>query len=88
MPEGIKIISGTSHPTLSKEVADNLGVALCNTTIDTFSDGEFMIQINENVRGTDSFVIQPTCPPVNDNLMELLLIIDALKRPRPGGLPL
>lgn len=80
MPEGIKIISGTSHPTLSKEVADNLGVALCNTTIDTFSDGEFMIQINENVRGTDSFVIQPTCPPVNDNLMELLLIIDALKR--------
>lgn len=80
MPEGIKIISGTSHRILSKEVADNLGVALCNTTIDTFSDGEFMIQINENVRGTDSFIIQPTCPPVNDNLMELLLIIDALKR--------
>lgn len=80
MPEGVKIISGTSHRILSKEVADNLGVALCNTTIDTFSDGEFMIQINENVRGTDSFIIQPTCPPVNDNLMELLLIIDALKR--------
>lgn len=80
MPEGIKVISGTSHRILSKEVADNLGVALCNTTIDTFSDGEFMIQINENVRGTDSFIIQPTCPPVNDNLMELLLIIDALKR--------
>ncbi|MFN3480701.1 MAG: ribose-phosphate pyrophosphokinase [Thermodesulfovibrionales bacterium] len=80
MPEGIKIISGTSHRILSKEVADNLGVALCNTTIDTFSDGEFMIQINENVRGTDSFIIQPTCPPVNDNIMELLLIIDALKR--------
>lgn len=80
MPEGIKIISGTSHRILSTEVADNLGVPLCNTTIDTFSDGEFMIQINENVRGTDSFIIQPTCPPVNDNLMELLLIIDALKR--------
>lgn len=80
MPEGIKIISGTSHPALSKEVADSLGIALCNTTIDTFSDGEFMVQINENVRGTDSFIIQPTCPPVNDNLMELLLIIDALKR--------
>lgn len=80
MPEGIKIISGTSHRILSTEVADNLGVPICNTTIDTFSDGEFMIQINENVRGTDSFIIQPTCPPVNDNLMELLLIIDALKR--------
>lgn len=80
MPEGIKIISGTGHRTLSKEVADNLGVVLCNTTIDTFSDGEFMIQVNENVRGTDSFIIQPTCPPVNDNIMELLLIIDALKR--------
>ncbi len=80
MPEGIKIISGTGHPTLARDVADNLGVALCQTTIDTFSDGELMIQINENVRGTDSFIIQPTCPPVNDNLMELLLIIDALKR--------
>lgn len=80
MPEGIKIITGTAHKTLSKEVADTLGISLCNATIDTFSDGEFMIQINENVRGTDSFIIQPTCPPVNDNLMELLLIIDALKR--------
>mgnify|MGYP005834169533 CR=1 FL=1 len=80
MPQGIKIITGTAHKTLSKEVADNLGISLCNATIDTFSDGEFMIQINENVRGTDSFIIQPTCPPVNDNLMELLLIIDALKR--------
>lgn len=80
MPEGIKIIAGTAHKALSKEVADTLGISLCNATIDTFSDGEFMIQINENVRGTDSFIIQPTCPPVNDNLMELLLIIDALKR--------
>lgn len=84
MPEGIKIITGTAHKTLSKEVADNLGISLCNATIDTFSDGEFMIQINENVRGTDSFIIQPTCPPVNDNLMELLLIIDALKRASSG----
>lgn len=80
MPEGIKVISGTGHLTLSKEVADNLGIPLCNATIDKFSDGEFMIQINENVRGTDSFIIQPTCPPVNDNIIELLLIIDALKR--------
>jgi len=80
MPEGIKIISGNAHRALAQEVADNLGIPLCDTTITTFSDGEFMIQINENVRGTDTFVIQPTCPPVNDNIMELLLIIDALKR--------
>lgn len=80
MPEGIKVISGNAHKGLSEEVADNLNIQLCDTTITTFSDGEFMVQINENVRGTDAFVIQPTCPPVNDNIMELLLIIDALKR--------
>ncbi|GAB4413006.1 MAG: ribose-phosphate pyrophosphokinase [Thermodesulfovibrionales bacterium] len=80
MPEGIKVISGNAHRALAQEVADSLGIPLCDATITTFSDGEFMIQINENVRGTDTFVIQPTCPPVNDNIMELLLIIDALKR--------
>lgn len=80
MPEGIKIISGNSHRTLAQEVADNLDVSLCDASISTFCDGEIMIHINENVRGTDSFVIQSTCPPVNDNIMELLLIIDALKR--------
>lgn len=80
MPEGIKIISGNSNRELSREVADNLAMSLCDATITNFSDGEIMIQINENVRGTDAFVIQPTCPPVNDNIMELLLIIDALKR--------
>lgn len=65
---------------LSLEVAGQLGISLCDTTITTFSDGEVMIQINENVRGTDAFIIQSTCPPVNDNIMKLLLIIDALKR--------
>ena len=84
MPEGIKLISGNSHAVLSKEVADHLALPLCDATITTFSDGEFMVQINENVRGSDAFVIQSTCPPVNDNIIELLLIIDALKRASAG----
>ncbi|HET6514400.1 MAG TPA: ribose-phosphate pyrophosphokinase [Thermodesulfovibrionales bacterium] len=84
MPQGIKIISGNSHPVLSGEVGHCLGIPLCEATITSFSDGEFMVQINENVRGSDAFVIQPTCPPVNDNIMELLLIIDALKRASAG----
>lgn len=84
MPEGIKVISGSSHLVLAQEVVDCLGISLCDTTITTFSDGEVMIQINENVRGTDAFVIQSTCPPVNDNIMKLLLIIDALKRASAG----
>ncbi|MEK6672528.1 MAG: ribose-phosphate pyrophosphokinase [Nitrospirota bacterium] len=84
MPEGIKIISGNSHRSLSQEVAENLGVSLCDTKISSFSDGEIMIQINENVRGSDAFVIQSTSPPVNDNIIELLLIIDALKRASAG----
>ncbi len=84
MPEGIKIISGDSHMKLSQEVVGQLGISLCDTTITTFSDGEVMIQINDNVRGRDAFVIQSTCPPVNDNIMKLLLIIDALKRASAG----
>jgi ribose-phosphate pyrophosphokinase len=84
MPEGIKIISGNSHRKLSEDVASHLCISLCDTRITKFSDGELMVQINENVRGTDAFVIQPTCPPVNDNIMELLLIIDALKRASAG----
>jgi len=84
MPEGIKVISGSSHMGLVQEVVDCLDISMCDTTITTFSDGEIMIQINENVRGTDAFVIQSTCPPVNDNIMKLLLIIDALKRASAG----
>lgn len=84
MPEGIKVISGSSHTTLPQEVVGILETSLCDTTITTFSDGEVMIQINENVRGSDAFIIQSTCPPVNDNIMKLLLIIDALKRASAG----
>ncbi len=80
MPEGIKLITGNAHRRLAEEVAGYLGIPLCDTTVSTFSDGEIMVQINENVRGTDVFVIQPTCAPVNHNIMELLLILDALRR--------
>lgn len=84
MPEGIKVISGSSNMKLAQEVVDYLGISICDTSVTTFSDGEIMIQINENVRGTDAFVIQSTCPPVNDNIIKLLLIIDALKRASAG----
>ncbi len=80
MPEGIKLITGNAHRRLAEEVAGYLGIPLCDTTVSIFSDGEIMVQINENVRGTDVFVIQPTCAPVNHNIMELLLILDALRR--------
>ncbi len=84
MPEGIKVISGSSHMALAQEVVANLGISVCDTTVTNFSDGEITVQINENVRGTDAFVVQSTCPPVNDNMMKLLLIIDALKRASAG----
>lgn len=84
MPIGIKVISGSSHMALAQEVVSHLGISVCDATVTNFSDGEIMVQINENVRGTDAFVIQSTCPPVNDNIMKLLLIIDALKRASAG----
>lgn len=80
MSNGIKVISGNAHRALAGSVAKHLGVELCDVLVTTFSDGEIMLQINENVRGYDVFVIQPTCAPVNDNIMELLLMMDALKR--------
>ncbi len=84
MPEGIKLLTGNANRNLAAEVAKYLGVPLTNTTITTFSDGEIMVQVNENIRGSDIFVLQPTCMPVNDNIMELLLLIDALKRASAG----
>ena len=80
MPEGIKLFAGNSNKELAKEIADFLKIPVGDATVDTFSDGEIMVQINENVRGTDVFVVQSTCMPVNNNIMELLLMIDALKR--------
>jgi len=76
----MKILSGTSNPRLSKEIAKKLKLKLINTNIKRFSDGEIYIEINENIRGNSVFVIQSTSTPANDNIMELLLCIDALRR--------
>ena len=76
----LKLFSGNANRSLAEEIAQYLDVSLGDAEVSRFSDGEVFVQINENVRGTDVFVIQPTCPPVNDNLMELLVIIDAFKR--------
>ena len=80
MPDGIQLLTGNANRELAEKVSRQIGIPLTDTTVTTFSDGELMVQINENVRGSDVFVIQPTCMPVNNNLMELLLMIDALKR--------
>jgi len=74
------IFSGNAHAELAKNICKYLKVKLSDASVDRFSEGEIRIKINENVRGKDVFVVQPTCPPPNDNLMELLIMIDALKR--------
>jgi ribose-phosphate pyrophosphokinase len=84
MPEGIKLFTGNAHKELAKEVAEYLEIPVADAVVTTFSDGEIMVHINENVRGTDVFILQPTCTPVNKNIMELLLIVDALKRASSG----
>ena len=84
MEQGLKLFSGSANRALADEVAGGLGVALGDATIATFSDGEIMIRVNENVRRSDVFVIQPTCVPVNDHIIELLLMVDALKRASAG----
>ncbi len=76
----MKIIAGTAHPELARNIAEYLQVPLCDAEITTFPDGETFVRINENVRGRDAFIIQPTCPPTNKNLMELLITVDALRR--------
>jgi ribose-phosphate pyrophosphokinase len=79
-PDRLKIFSGNANPALSREIAAALGVELADMMVRQFSDGEIYLQIKENVRGADVFIVQPTCTPVDRNLMELLLAIDALKR--------
>jgi len=78
--KGIFIFAGNSNPDLADKICDYLDLPLGGATVSTFSDGEIQIEINENVRGRDVFVIQSTCAPVNDNLVELLLMVDALQR--------
>jgi ribose-phosphate pyrophosphokinase len=76
----LKVFSGRSHPALTQEICERLGEEPGHVTLYSFSDGENYVQVDENVRGADVFVIQPTCPPVNDALMELLIMLDAFKR--------
>lgn len=76
----LRIFSGSANLPLAQEIADHLGVKLGETSLKRFSDGEVNFQILENVRGQDVFLIQPTCPPVNENLMEVLIMIDAFRR--------
>ncbi|MBI5103220.1 MAG: ribose-phosphate pyrophosphokinase [Nitrospirae bacterium] len=80
MPQGLRLLTGTAHKQLARDVAAYLGTGLGDATVSRFSDGEITVRLKDNVRGSDAFVIQPTSMPVNDNIMELLLIIDALKR--------
>ena len=76
----LTVFSGNAHPQLAKDICKYLKIKLSDALVTRFSEGEIRVKINENVRGKDVFVIQPTCPPSNDNLMELLIMIDALKR--------
>ncbi len=77
---GVKIFAGSSNPELAQQICDNLEIQLGRALVSTFSDGEVRIEIGENVRGADVFVVQSGAHPVNDHLMELLVMIDALKR--------
>ena len=79
-PDRLKIFTGSANPALAEEMCGCLGIPLGKASLRQFSDGEIYLQIDENVRGTDVFVVQPTCPPVDRHLMQLLLMIDALKR--------
>src|SRR5579872_5969908 len=78
--ERLKVFTGNANPTLAAKICGALGCTLGSATVRPFSDGEIHLQIEENVRGADVFVVQPTCTPVDRNLMEVLLMIDALKR--------
>jgi ribose-phosphate pyrophosphokinase len=76
----LKLIAGNANPKLAQEIAKKMGIELSPATIGRFSDGEIQVKITNSVRGSDCYIIQPTCAPVNENIMELLVIADALKR--------
>jgi ribose-phosphate pyrophosphokinase len=81
MPDyDMRILTGNGNPKLAADIAAYLGMPLSEMEVGRFSDGEIRVKVNESVRGADVFVVQPTCPPSSDNIMELLIIIDALKR--------
>ena len=76
----LKIFTGNANPVLAQEIADYLGIELGQSSVKTFSDGEINVSVDESVRGCDVFIIQPTCMPVNNSIMELLIMIDAVRR--------
>jgi ribose-phosphate pyrophosphokinase len=80
----LKIFSGSANKPLAEGIARNLGTTLGNINLGNYPDGETSVRIDEDVRGRDVFVVQPTCPPVNDHLMELMIILDAFKRASPA----
>ena len=80
----MKLFAGNATPELAKKVADRLFIKLGSAHVGKFSDGEIHVQINENIRGDDVFIMQSTCAPTNDNLMELIVMIDALRRASAG----
>ena len=80
MTKPFAIFSGNAHPELAQSLCQHLGQPLGSAKVERFADGEVYVEINQNVRGVNCFVVQPTCTPVNDNLMELLVMTDALKR--------
>src|SRR5437764_14819903 len=82
----LRVFSGRANVSLSEKIAQCLGDSLGKITLQNFPDGEFLARIDEDVRGRDVFIVQPTCPPVNENLMELLIILDAFKRASPARL--
>ena len=79
----LKIFTGNANPALAQEICDHLSVPLAKASVKSFSDGEIMVEIKENVRGRDVFVVQSTCQPSNQNLMELLVMMRALPRLSP-----
>ena len=78
--DNLMVFTGNANPKLAKRVAKNLNVQLGRATVSRFSDGEVMVELLENVRGKDVFVLQSTCAPTNDTLMELMIMVDALRR--------
>ena len=82
MPNTIKVFSGNANPVMAQEIADFLKIPLSVADVRQFSDGEIFVEVKENVRGADVFIVQPTCTPVNDNLMELVIMVDAIRHYR------
>ena len=80
----LRILTGNANPELAYKISEYLGIKLAKARVNQFSDGEIQVSIDESVRGMDTFVVQSTCPPVNHNLMELLIMVDALKRASAG----